>query len=48
MEDETVKKHSLTPPGYGGDSRTTAVIFKLAGQLKPEVSHTTSRYLNKG
>ncbi|KAF9448656.1 NTF2-like protein [Macrolepiota fuliginosa MF-IS2] len=37
IDDEIVKKHSLTPPGYGGDSRTAAVIFKLAGQLKPEV-----------
>jgi hypothetical protein len=37
IDDEIVKKHSLTPPGYGGDARTGAVIFKLAGQLKPDV-----------
>ncbi|KXN86469.1 mRNA export factor mex67 [Leucoagaricus sp. SymC.cos] len=37
IDDEVVKQHSLTPPGYGGDSRTAAVIFKLAAQLKPEV-----------
>ncbi len=37
IDDEVVKKHSLTPPGYGGDSRTAAVIYKLASQLKPEV-----------
>lgn len=32
-----MKRHSLTPPGYGGDARTGAVIFKLAAELKPEV-----------
>lgn len=38
IDDENVRKHSLSPPGYGGDARTAAVIFKLAGQLQPEVS----------
>jgi nuclear RNA export factor len=37
IDDEIVKQHSLAPPGRGGDARTAAVIFKLAGQLQPEV-----------
>ncbi|PPQ83094.1 hypothetical protein CVT25_003798 [Psilocybe cyanescens] len=37
IEDETVKKYNLTPPGAGGSARDAAVIFKLASQLKPEV-----------
>ncbi|KAF7773548.1 hypothetical protein Agabi119p4_5715 [Agaricus bisporus var. burnettii] len=37
IDDEIVKKHSLSPPGRGGNVRTAAVIFKLAGQLQPEV-----------
>ncbi|KAF8969136.1 hypothetical protein BDZ97DRAFT_1796150 [Flammula alnicola] len=37
IEDETVKKYNLTPPGHGGSARDAAVIFKLASQLKPEV-----------
>lgn len=38
IEDETVKKYNLTPPGAGGTARDAAVIFKLASQLKPEVN----------
>ncbi|KAF9532494.1 hypothetical protein CPB83DRAFT_903528 [Crepidotus variabilis] len=37
LEDEVVKKYNLNPPGNGGTGRDAAVIFKLAGQLKPEV-----------
>lgn len=36
-DDELVKKHSLSPPGHGGDHRDAAVIFKIAGQLTPKV-----------
>lgn len=45
QEDEFVAKHRLTPPGAPGSSaREAAVIFKLAGQLKPEVCFVTSGY----
>ncbi|KAF9560738.1 NTF2-like protein [Agrocybe pediades] len=37
IDDEVVKKYNLTPPGFGGNARDAAVIFKLASQLKPEV-----------
>lgn len=38
IEDEVVKKYNLTPPGSGnGSARDAAVIFKIAGELKPEV-----------
>ena len=38
IDDETVKKYNLSPPGTGGGgARDAAVIFKLASQLKPEV-----------
>jgi len=38
IDDETVKKYNLNPPGTGGGgARDAAVIFKLASQLKPEV-----------
>ncbi|KAF8626606.1 hypothetical protein AX17_006524 [Amanita inopinata Kibby_2008] len=37
VEDEVVKKHSLTPPGSGGSTRDAAVIFKLASHLTPAV-----------
>ncbi|KAF9480018.1 NTF2-like protein [Pholiota conissans] len=37
IDDELVKKLNLSPPGHGGSARDAAVIFKLAGQLKPEV-----------
>ena len=42
VDDEVVKKHSLTPPGLGGTARDAAVIFKLASQLKPEVKMLSS------
>jgi nuclear RNA export factor len=39
VDDETVKKYNLNPPGTGGGgARDAAVIFKLASQLKPEVN----------
>jgi len=38
IDDDVVKKHNLTPPGRGGTARDAAVIFKLASQLKPEVT----------
>ena len=41
IEDEVVKKHDLSPPGFGGTAKDAAVIFKLAGQLKPEVVFST-------
>ena len=41
IEDEVVKKHDLSPPGFGGTAKDAAVIFKLAGQLKPEVFLST-------
>ncbi|KAF8813361.1 NTF2-like protein [Phlegmacium glaucopus] len=37
LQDEVVKKHNLSPPGFGGSPKDAAVIFKLASQLKPEV-----------
>ena len=37
IQDEVVKKHNLSPPGFGGTPKDAAVIFKLASQLKPEV-----------
>ena len=37
IQDEVVKKHNLSPPGFGGTTKDAAVIFKLASQLKPEV-----------
>ena len=41
IEDEVVKKYDLTPPGFGGTAKDAAVIFKLAGQLKPDVFLST-------
>jgi hypothetical protein len=38
IQDEVVKKHNLSPPGFGGTPKDAAVIFKLASQLKPEVA----------
>ena len=38
MDDEFIIKHNLLPPGAPGASTKEAmVMFKLAGQLKPEV-----------
>jgi hypothetical protein len=45
IEDEVVKKHDLSPPGFGGTAKDAAVIFKLAGQLKPEVVFSTRAVL---
>ena len=41
IDDEVVKKHNLSPPGHGGSAKDSAVIFKLASQLKPEVRDAT-------
>jgi nuclear RNA export factor len=39
LDDDFIAKHRLTPPGAPDSSaKEAAVIFKLAGQLKPEVS----------
>ncbi|KAK2460147.1 hypothetical protein APHAL10511_007826 [Amanita phalloides] len=53
VEDDVVKKYSLTPPGSGGTARDAAVIFKLASQLTPEVqtlslarNNLTGQHLN--
>ncbi|KAI0346534.1 NTF2-like protein [Trametopsis cervina] len=38
LEDEYIIKNRMTPPGApGSSSKEAAVIFKIAGQLKPEV-----------
>ena len=37
-EDDFVIKNQLSPPGAPGSGREAAVIFKLAKELKPEVS----------
>ena len=47
IEDEVVKKHDLTPPGFGGTVKDAAVIFKLAGQLKPEVVLYANGYFTR-
>jgi nuclear RNA export factor len=45
VDDETVKKYNLNPPGTGGGgARDAAVIFKLASQLKPEVHVSSFSY----
>lgn len=50
-EDAVLKKNNIIPPGVPGSSpREMAVIFKLASQLKPEVSsshiHNSTRKFN--
>ncbi len=48
MEDEFIVKHSLLPPGAPGSStREAMVIFKLAGQLKPEARFANFYYEEK-
>ena len=42
-----MKMHSLTPPGHG-DTRTSAVLFKLAAQLNPEVGHKIFTVISAG
>ncbi|KIP04393.1 hypothetical protein PHLGIDRAFT_31380 [Phlebiopsis gigantea 11061_1 CR5-6] len=45
QEDEFIAKHRLTPPGAPGSSaREAAVIFKIAGQLKPEIQTLSLAY----
>jgi nuclear RNA export factor len=45
IEDEFIINNKMVPPGAPGSSaKETAVIFKLAGQLKPEVRPDATLY----
>ena len=47
IEDEVVKKYGLTPAGFGGTAKDAAVIFKLAGQFRPQVASLCDRYFTR-
>lgn len=48
LEDDFIAKNKLCPPGSPGSSaKEAAVIFKIAGQLKPEVKALSAKVIRQ-